>query len=194
MTQEQRPEVVLVRHGETAWTISGQHTGNSDIPLTDAGRRQGEALGERLSGRRFEVVLTSPLGRAAETCRLAGLGEAAEASDDVLEWDYGAYDGRTTADIREERPGWSLWSDGVPEGEVAAGVGRRADRVIERLRAASGDSAVFSHGHFLRVLAARWVGLTPADGRLLALGPASVSVLGWEREQAVVKRWNDTAG
>lgn len=194
MTQEQRPEVVLVRHGETAWTISGQHTGNSDIPLTDAGRRQGESLAGRLSGRRFEVVLTSPLGRAFETCRLAGLGEAAEVSDDVLEWDYGTYDGRTTAEIREERPGWSLWSDGVPEGEAAAEVGQRADRVIERLRAASGDSAVFSHGHFLRVLAARWVGLAPADGRLLALGPASVSVLGWEREQAVIKGWNDTAG
>lgn len=187
-----RPQVVLVRHGETAWTISGQHTGRTDIPLTDAGRRQAAQLAPRLAGRRFEVVLTSPLGRALETCRLAGLGDTAEVSNGVLEWDYGAYDGRTTAQIRTEHPGWSLWSDGVPGGETAADVGARADRVIERLRSLPGDSAVFSHGHFLRVLAARWLGLAPADGRLLALGPASVSVLSWEREQAVVGRWNDT--
>jgi broad specificity phosphatase PhoE len=150
-------------------------------------------LAPRLAGRRFDLVLASPLGRALDTCRLAGLGDAAERTDDVLEWDYGLYDGRTTAEIRAERPGWTLWSDGVPEGETAAEVGVRADRVIERLRACPGDSAVFSHGHFLRVLAARWVGLPPAGGRLLALGPASISVLGWEREQPVLARWNDTA-
>ncbi|MGI8686634.1 MAG: histidine phosphatase family protein [Acidimicrobiales bacterium] len=187
-----RPEAVLVRHGETAWTISGQHTGRTDIPLTDAGRHQAEKLAPRLAQRRFALVLTSPLSRARETCRLAGPGDVAVVSDDVLEWDYGAYDGRTTAEIRAEHPGWSLWTDGVPGGETAADVGRRADRVIQRLRAVEGDSAVFSHGHFLRVLAARWVDLPPTDGRLFALGPASISVLGWEREQPVFSLWNDT--
>lgn len=187
-----RREIVLVRHGETAWTISGQHTGRSDIPLTDDGRRQAERLAPKLSGRQFAAVLTSPLGRAEETCRLAGLGGVAEVSDEVLEWDYGAYDGRTTAAIREGHPGWSLWSDGVPDGETAGDVARRADAVIARLRGEDGDTAVFSHGHFLRVLAARWLGLPPSEGRLLALGPASISVLGWEREQPVLRRWNDT--
>jgi probable phosphoglycerate mutase len=183
--------VVLVRHGETEWTISGRHTGRTDVPLTEEGRRQAERLGPRLSGRKFVLVLTSPLQRARETCRLAGFGDVAELCDDCREWDYGEYEGRTTAEIRAEAPGWSLWRDNVPGGETAAEVAARADRVIERLRRADGDSLVFSHGHFLRVLAARWLGLGPEEGRLFALGPASLSVLGWEREQAVLSLWNE---
>jgi probable phosphoglycerate mutase len=186
-----RPEAVLVRHGETAWTISGQHTGRTDVLLTEEGRRQAERLGPRLAGRTFALVLTSPLQRAVETCRLAGFGEAAELCDDCREWDYGEYEGRTTAEIRTEVPSWSLWRDGVPGGETAAQVAARADRVIERLRGAAGDALVFSHGHFLRVLTARWLGLGPEEGRLFALSPASVSVLGWEREEAVLSRWNE---
>jgi broad specificity phosphatase PhoE len=187
----QRPEVVLVRHGETEWTRSGQHTGRTDIPLTEAGRRAARAVGAALAGRRFAAVLTSPLGRAKETCRLAGFGDVAVERDELMEWDYGAYEGRRTVDIRKERPGWSLWRDGVPEGEVAADVGARVDRVIAELRAAaSSDAAVFAHGHVLRVLAARWLGLEPEAGRLLALDPATISVLGYERETAVVRVWN----
>ena len=185
---------MLVRHGETAWTISGRHTGRSDVPLTDEGRRQAGRLAPVLAGRPFAAVLTSPLGRALDTCRLAGFGDVASVSGDVVEWDYGDYDGRTTAEIRGSHPGWSLWSDGVPGGEAAAEVAARADRVIGGLRAAGGDALVFSHGHFLRVLAARWLGLGPASGRLFALGPASISVLGWEREQPVLAGWNDTLG
>lgn len=186
-------QVVLVRHGQTEWSLSGQHTGGTDIPLTGEGERQAEELGARLGAWRFELVLTSPLARAIDTCRMAGAVAAAEVTDDLREWRYGDYEGRRTADIREERPGWDLWVDGVPNGETVDDVGRRADRVIERARAAAGDVALFAHGHVLRVLAARWVGLPPADGRLLALGTASVSVLGWERETAVIERWNDTA-
>jgi probable phosphoglycerate mutase len=184
------PEVVLVRHGETEWTRSGQHTGRTDIPLTEAGRRAARAVGAALEGRRFALVLTSPLSRAAETCRLAGLGASAEERDELREWDYGAYEGRRTVDIRKERPGWSLWRDGVPGGESAADVGARADRVIAELRSVAGDAAVFGHGHALRVLAARWVGLEPEAGRLFALDPATISVLGWERETEVVRVWN----
>jgi broad specificity phosphatase PhoE len=185
--------VVLVRHGETAWTISGRHTSGTDVPLTEVGRRQAEQVVARLAGREFAVVLTSPLQRAAETCRLAGFGEVAEPCDDCREWDYGAYEGLTTAEIRTDVPGWSLWRDGVLDGETAAHVAARADRVIERLRGASRDSLVFSHGHFLRVLAARWLDLGPEEGRLFALSPASISVLGWEREQSVLTSWNEGA-
>jgi probable phosphoglycerate mutase len=186
-----QPVVVLVRHGETGWTISGQHTGRTDVPLTDEGRRQAERLRDRLLRLEPAIVLTSPRQRAQETCRLAGLGEVAVVDDDLVEWDYGEYEGRTTVEIREEVPDWTLWRDGVPEGETAAEVGARADRVIERLRRA-GDAVVFSHGHLLRVLAARWLDLPPDAGRLLVLHPASVSQLGWEREQAVLRSWNDT--
>ena len=189
---EARPEVVLARHGETEWTLSGQHTSQTDIPLTEAGRRQAQRLAARLTGRRFAVVVTSPLQRAAETCRLAGYGDVAELCDDAVEWNYGAYEGRTTAEIRRSQPGWTLWTDGTPGGEMAAQVGARADRVLARLLAADGDALLFSHGHFLRVLAARWLDLSPRDGRLFALAPASVSVLGWERERRVLARWNDT--
>lgn len=188
-----RPEIVLVRHGETAWTISGQHTSHTDLPLTERGRRQARGLPARLAGWEFATVLTSPLQRAAETCRLAGYGNIAERCNEVTEWDYGAYEGRTTTEIRAEVPGWSLWREGAPGGETASQVAARADRVIRQLRGAAGNALVFSHGHFARVLAARWLELDPNSGRLFALGPTSVSVLGWEREQPVLARWNDVA-
>jgi probable phosphoglycerate mutase len=184
------PEIVLVRHGETEWSRDGRHTGRTDVPLTEPGRREAEALGGALGAWRFGLVLASPLIRASETCRLAGLGEVAIPSDDLLEWDYGAYEGRRTKEIREERPDWTLWRDGVPSGETAADVGARADRVVARLREAGGDAAVFAHGHVLRVLAARWLGLEPELGRLFALETATLSVLGYEREAAVIRVWN----
>ncbi len=186
------PRAVLVRHGETEWSVSGQHTGRTDIPLTDEGRRRARALGARLSAWQFARVLSSPLARALDTCRLAGLGEAVEVTDDLREWDYGEYEGRRTLDIRKERPGWTLWVDGVPGGETVDDVGRRADRVIEAVHGGGGDVALFAHGHVLRVLAARWIGLPADHGRLLALSTASISVLGWERETAVIERWNES--
>jgi probable phosphoglycerate mutase len=186
-------EVVLVRHGETEWSRTGQHTGRTDIPLTERGREQARAVGEELRARRFALVLTSPLARAAETCRLAGFGEAAARREELQEWDYGAYEGKKTAEIREEHPGWTLWLDGVPGGETAAQVGARADRVLAELRATAGDTAVFAHGHVLRVLAARWLGLEPVAGRLFALDPATLSVLGYERETPVIRVWNESA-
>ena len=185
------PEVVLVRHGETLWSRDGKHTGRTDILLTDEGRRQSERVGGTLRGRRFALVLTSPLQRAAETCRLAGLGDVAVFRDELMEWDYGDYEGRTTPEIRTEVPGWSLWRDGVPGGETAADVGRRVDGVLAELRALDGDVAVFAHGHVLRVLAARWLGLPPTEGRLFALDPATISILGYERETPVIRRWNE---
>lgn len=188
-----RHEILLVRHGETTWTISGQHTSRTDVALTELGSRQAEDLAPRLTARRFVLVLTSPSRRAAATASLAGFGDVAETDDAAVEWDYGAYEGRTTADLRVDVPAWSLWSDGVPGGETAAQVAARADRVLARLRAADGDALLFSHGHFLRVMAARWLGLGPEAGRFFALGPASVSVLGWEREQPVLVCWNDVA-
>ncbi len=187
---DRQPEVVLVRHGETEWSRTGKHTGRTDVPLSETGRRQAEAVGAALRGRQFALVLTSPLQRAAETCRLAGFRDAV-AEDDLMEWDYGAYEGRTTPEIREERPGWTLWRDGVREGESAAEVGARVDRVIERVRATEGDVVLFAHGHVLRVLTARWLGLDPAEGRLFALDTATISVLGYERETAVIRLWNE---
>ena len=184
------PEVVLVRHGETEWTLSGQHTGHTDIPLTDRGREEARALGTELAGRRFALVLTSPLVRALETCRLAGLAGDARERDDLMEWDYGAYEGRKTLDIRKEHPGWTLWNDGVPEGETAAQVATRVDRAVAELRSTAGDAAVFAHGHVLRVLAARWLGLDPTAGRFFALDPATISIVGYEREAPVVRLWN----
>jgi broad specificity phosphatase PhoE len=183
-------EVVLVRHGETEWSRAGKHTGRTDIPLTERGRQEAQALAVELQGRRFALVLTSPLARAAETCRLAGLGDVAEPQEELMEWDYGAYEGRETIDIRKERPGWTLWRDGVPEGETIAQVQARVDRVIADLRSVAGDAAVFAHGHLLRVLAARWLGLEPAAGRMFALDPATISILGYERETPVVQMWN----
>ncbi|MGH9087658.1 MAG: histidine phosphatase family protein [Acidimicrobiales bacterium] len=185
----------LIRHGQTEWSLDGRHTGRTDVPLAPVGVAQAEALASRLARQVPDpaLVLTSPLTRAAETCRLAGLGEGAERVDDLMEWDYGAYEGLTTPEIREHRPGWTLWTGGVPGGESAADVGRRADVVLRRARAAEGDVVCFAHGQVLRVLAARWVGLPPAVGRLLALAPGSLSVLGWEREVPVVARWNEPA-
>ena len=183
-------EVVLARHGETEWSRDGRHTGRTDIPLTENGRAQALALREALAEWRFVRVLSSPLERALETCRLAGLGEQVETTEDLLEWDYGDYDGVTTAEIRETRPGWNLWRDGCPGGETAADVGRRVDRLIAGIEGADGDVALFAHGHLLRVLAARWVGLGPEAGALLALNTATLSALGYERETRVVRRWN----
>jgi broad specificity phosphatase PhoE len=183
--------MVLLRHGATEWSLSGQHTGRTDIPLLDLGREQARAAGELLAEMTFAQVLTSPLQRARETCGLAGFD--GEPEPDLLEWDYGSYEGLTSAEIREERPGWDLWFDGVVDGEGAADVGRRVDRVVERARLAQGDTLCVAHGHVLRVLTARWLGLPPVGGRLFALGTATVSILGWERDTPVVTLWNDGA-
>jgi broad specificity phosphatase PhoE len=186
------PTIVLVRHGQTEWSASGQHTGVTDIPLTDAGRRNAERLRDRLAGYRFQLVLTSPLQRARETARLAGLGDAAQLEPDLREFDYGEYEGRTTAEIREERPGWSVWRDGAPGGEMPEDVGVRADRVIARALEAGGDVALFAHGHLLRVLGARWIELPAAYGGHLALGTAALCEVGYERERRAIWLWNDT--
>jgi broad specificity phosphatase PhoE len=183
----------LIRHGETEWSLSGAHTGRTDIPLTDAGRARAAAIGCRLAGHRFALVLTSPLSRALETCRLAGFGDVAQIDPNLREWDYGDYEGRTTTEIRKEGPGWNLWTDGVPNGETIEQVTARAEAVIARAAAVEGDVALFSHGHLLRILAARWIGLPPSDGRLLALETASISILGYERETRVITRWNLSA-
>ncbi|MDA8294993.1 MAG: histidine phosphatase family protein [Actinomycetota bacterium] len=184
----------LVRHGSTEWSRTGRHTGRTDLELDPTGRDQAKALGERLGEQDFAVVLTSPLQRARQTCELAGLGERAEVDEDLAEWDYGDYEGRTTAEIRAARPGWQLFRDGCPHGEAAAAVGARADRVLERLaddpRCAGNEAVCFSHGHLLRVLAARWLGLPPEDAQLVALDTASISILGYEHEWRVVERWN----
>jgi len=187
-------EVVLVRHGSTEWSTTGRHTGRTDVPLDESGREQAARLAARLEPDRFAQVYSSPLRRAFETCRLAGLGKEVEILDDLAEWDYGDFEGRTTASIRTEWPGWQLFRDGCPNGEAAEDVGRRADRVIARLESdppVQGCSVVlFAHGHLLRVLAARWLGLPSTDGRLLTLTPASVSELGYEREVRVIDQWN----
>jgi len=185
-------QIVLVRHGQTEWSLSGQHTGITDIPLTEEGRRQARALGARLAGWTFARVFSSPLDRALETCRLAGFGDGAQVLDDLREWDYGENDGRRTVDIREDRPGWDLWKDAAPGGETPEQVGRRADAVIEVARGAGGTVAVFAHGHLLRVIGARWMDLPPDRGARLALSTTSISVLGWERETPVLERWNET--
>ncbi len=183
-------EIWLIRHGETEWSRSGAHTGRTDIPLTGAGRARAEAIGEYLRGRNFALVLTSPLQRARETCRLAGYGGVAQIDPDLREWDYGGYEGRTTAEIRQQSPDWALWKDGVPNGETVEQVGARAARVIERVGRVEGDVALFAHGHLLRILTAVWLRLEPAAGRLFALGTASISTLGYERENRVITRWN----
>ena len=183
-------QIGLVRHGETEWSASGLHTSRTDVPLTEEGRRQAGVVGACLRDWRFVLVLTSPLQRAAETCRLAGLGDVAEIRPDLMEWDYGEYEGRTTHEIRTQRPGWTLWFDGVPGGEGAEHVAARADRIVAEARRAGGDVALFSHGHLLRVLAARWIGLPAKEGRSLALETATISVLGFERETPVIVRWN----
>jgi probable phosphoglycerate mutase len=184
-------KLVVVRHGLTEWSENGRHTGRTDVPLLDYGREQAKRLAGPLGAMEFALVLTSPLSRAFDTCALAGFAERAVVIDDLLEWDYGDYEGRTTSEIREERPGWTVWGEGVPGGETAADVGRRADRVIERGREANGDTLCFAHGHVLRVLAARWLGLPPMGGRMLALDACALGVLGWEREVPVIERWNE---
>jgi broad specificity phosphatase PhoE len=190
-------EVILIRHAETEWSRTGRHTGRSDIPLTDRGREAARALCERLSSTPLALTLTSPLSRAAETARLAGL--VAEPEPGLLEWDYGDYEGLTTPQIREERPGWLLWRDGCPGGEDAAAVGARADRVIARVLeavepAGEATAALVAHGHVLRVLAARWCELDAAAGGRLRLSTGTLSVLGWEREVRVIERWNERVG
>ncbi len=183
--------MVLLRHGATEWTLTGQHTGRTDIPLLEQGGDQAKAAGElvrALGFTSFAQVLTSPLRRAAETSELAGF--VADPEPDLMEWDYGDYEGLTTPEIRETRPGWNLWEDGVPDGERASDVGRRADRVIERARRCDGPTLCVAHGHFLRVLAARWIGLPPVAGRLLVLFPGAICVLGDERGTAVIELWN----
>ena len=181
----------LVRHGETEWARLGRHTGRTDIPLTETGREQARDLGRRLAGATFGLVLTSPLSRAAETADLAGFAESVVVDPDLREWDYGAFEGRLTADIREDYPGWSIWTGPWPDGETVEQVGARADRVLARIRAADGNVLVFSHGHLLRVLAARWLELPPASGGLFALGTATVSILGWDRDYPVIETWNE---
>jgi broad specificity phosphatase PhoE len=183
-------EVVLVRHGETEWSRDLKHTGWTDEPLTERGRDQAERVGAALHGRSFALVLTSPLQRATETCRLAGFGDVAQPRDDLREWNYGDYEGRKTDDIRKEAPGWTIWTGGVPNGETVEQVGARADRVVEEARAQDGDVLLFGHGHLLRILAARWLGLEPRAGRLFALDPATLSALGYERETSVIREWN----
>jgi broad specificity phosphatase PhoE len=184
--------IVLVRHGETEWSASGRHTSRTDVPLTAAGRAAARKLGEKLAGREFALVLTSPRSRARDTAAAAGLGDRAQVEADLAEWDYGGYEGLTTDEIRVDRPGWLLWDDGVPGGETAAQVGARADRVIARALAADGDVALFAHGHILRVIGARWLDLPPERGGSLALSTASLSELGFEHENRVLWRWNET--
>ena len=186
--------IYLARHGETAWSLSGQHTGLTDLPLTERGERNASQLGHRLSGLSFAKVFTSPLQRAVRTCELAGFAAIAEVDCDLLEWNYGDYEGRRTAEIYVEQPDWQLFRDGCPGGESPTQVGARADRVVRRLRAIQGDVLLFSSGHFLRVLAARWLGLEPAAGRFFLLSTASVSALSYEHNlfEPVIRLWNDT--
>jgi probable phosphoglycerate mutase len=193
MARRAGPAVLLVRHGATEWSVSGQHTGTTDIPLTDEGRHHAELVRPRLAERDFALVLTSPLVRARETCALAGLDGQAQVDEHLREYDYGAYEGITTKEIRETRPGWYLWRDGCPDGEMPEQVGARADRVIERALAAGGDVALFAHGHILRVLGARWLELPAAAAGRLALGTAALCDLGFEREIRVAWLWNDTS-
>jgi broad specificity phosphatase PhoE len=191
---EALPIVYLARHGETAWTLTGQHTGLTDLPLTERGERNARRLEERLRGVTFAKVFTSPLQRATRTCELAGFGALAEIDRDLLEWNYGEYEGRLTTDIHRERPDWQLFRDGCPGGESPNQIGARADRAVKRVRAIDGDVLVFSSGHFLRVFAARWLGLDAAFGRYFVLSTASLSALCYEhnRSQPVIRLWDDT--
>lgn len=185
-------KVYLIRHGETEWARDGKHTGLSDIPLTEKGEEESRNIGKYLKGVGFQKVLVSPLKRAKETCRLAGLFNHAVIEPDLVEWDYGNYEGLTTQEIRKTNPTWSIFSQGAPEGESVADVGARANRVLGHIRSIPGDVAVFSSGHFLRVLAARWLDQPPSFGAHLALFPASISILGYERDYPVIISWNET--
>jgi broad specificity phosphatase PhoE len=187
------PELWLIRHGETEWSLSGQHTSRTDIPLTEHGRHRAEELRDFLKGTTFDAVFVSPMQRARETCDIAGFGSQAVIDNGLKEWDYGIYEGKTTPQIRAEVPGWSVWKDPIIDGETVEHVGERADGVIERSLAASpagGKVALFAHAHILRILTARWLRLAAVDGSLFALGTGSVSVLGWERETRVICSWN----
>ncbi len=183
-------EIVLVRHGETEWSLSGQHTSRTDLPLTEKGRERAQRLPPALGGWDFSLVLTSPLLRARETCEIAGFADRAEICEDLREWDYGDYEGLTTPQIRETNPSWNLWTDGCPGGERPADVGARADRAIERLRSGDGDALAFAHGHIFRVLTARWLRMEPAAGARFALKTGTICTLGYERETEVVQLWN----
>ncbi len=183
-------EIALARHGETEWSRDMRHTGRTDVPLTDVGRRQAEALGQRLAGRSFARVLVSPLRRALETCELAGLGEQAEQRPELLEFDYGEAEGLTTPEMRERMPDWTVWTHGAPGGESPADVGARLQPLLTELRTAEGDVAIFAHGHVLRVLAALWIDLGPSDGARFTLKTASLSGLGWERSTPAIRLWN----
>ena len=186
-------ELWLVRHGETEWSLSGKHTSRTDIPLTEHGRERAAEIGEYLAGVTFAAVLRSPMGRARETCQIAGFGDVAVVDEGLREWDYGVFEGRTTKEIQAEIPGWSVWSNEIVGGETVEHVGARVDGVIARAVAAGGGDgkvALFAHAHILRILAARWIGLEARGGELFALGTGSVSVLGWERETRVIGRWN----
>ncbi len=187
--------IYLARHGETAWSLSGQHTGLTDLPLTANGEKNAILLGARLKGLNVARVVTSPLVRARQTCELAGFGAAAQVDADLVEWDYGQYEGRKSSEILAERPGWDLFRDGCPGGETPEAIGARADRVVERLRTTAGNVLVFSSGHFLRVLAGRWTRMPLDGGRYLMLGTASLSMLGYENDAAkpVIRLWNDMA-
>ena len=188
------PQIYLARHGETAWSLSGQHTGLTDIPLTERGERNARSLGQRLQGLSFAKVFASPLQRARRTCELAGFGDRAEIDPDLVEWNYGDYEGLRTADIHKQRPDWQLFRDGCPGGESLQQVGARADRVVSRVRAVQGDVLLFSSGHFLRVLAARWLGLEPSGGRYFLLSTASLSALSYEHalSEPAIRLWDDT--
>jgi len=193
---ETLPIIYVARHGETAWSLSGQHSGLTDLPLTERGERNAVRLGERLKGLTFAKVLTSPLQRAMRTCELAGFGVRAEIDRDLLEWNYGEYEGRRTAEILADRPDWQLFRDGCPGGESPGQVGARADRMVKRVRAVNGDVLIFSSGHFLRVLAARWLGLQPAAGRFFLLSTGSLGMLAYEHHslsEPVIRLWNDTS-
>ena len=188
------PIVYLARHGETAWSLTGQHTGLTDLPLTERGERNAQRLGERLKGLTFGKVFTSPLRRASRTCELAGFGAVAEVDRDLVEWDYGQYEGRTGAEIRKERPDWQLFRDGCPGGESPKQVAARADRVVARARGVQGDVLIFTSGHFMRVLASRWLGLEPSqNSRYFMLNTASLSAVGYEHDlsRPVIRLWND---
>ena len=189
------PVLYLARHGETSWSLTGQHTGLTDLPLTERGERNARKLGKRLAGLAFAKVLTSPLKRAAQTCELAGFGAVAETDSNLVEWNYGDYEGLQTEQILAKRPEWLLFRDGCPNGESPQQVGQRADRAISRLRGIEGNLVVFSSGHFLRVLAARWLGLEPAAGRFFMLRTASLSALGYENNlsRPAIQSWNDTS-
>jgi probable phosphoglycerate mutase len=190
MIEDMAGELWLMRHGETEWSLSGAHTGRTDLPLTHAGEKNALRLGTLLAGHNFDLVLTSPLQRARRTCALAGYGDKAVVEPNLAEWDYGSYEGRTTTQIQKERPGWSLFHDGVPGGETIQQVAARARTVIDRAAMVKGDVALFAHGHILRILAACWLGLPPEGARYFALGTASISKLGYERETRVIASWN----